>query len=268
VGDIDLIFHPQFIKNAKELANPREVHYFQYGFLSREESLKDQDFDVYEVDFKGNDEVTGTTLFPTKVLMSVNGYDEFYHGWGAEDTDIHIRLKQTGLSVVFQDLEILVKHQWHPKAYRSKNSSNPFHSALERINHSYMNLTDQSNRSKVNLQNEWGKLPLETDCQELLHNTPDYKFVLDTEEIKLSALLNQLANFRNELIEISIKDVFLKEKLKQSIKRFLGKKSKTYLDLEVINDRILEKIVSSYRSNSYKYSFERDKGIINLKIKF
>ncbi len=268
VGDIDLIFHPDFIKNGKELANPREVHYFQYGFLSPEESLKEQDFDAYKVDFKGSDEVTGTTLFPTEALMSVNGYDEFYHGWGAEDTDIHIRIKNVGLSVIFQDSEILVKHQWHPKAYRSKNSSNPFHSALERINHSYMNLTDQSKRSKVNIENEWGKLPLETDYEELLQNTSDYKFVLDTEEIKLSAVLMQLRNFENEIIEISINEIFLKERLKQKVKRLLGKKSKNYLDLQVINDRILEEIVFSYRNNSYQYSFQREKGIIQLKIKF
>jgi len=268
VGDIDLIFHPNFIKNAKKMSNPREVHYFQYGFLSFDESLKEQDFDAYEVDFKGNDEVTGTTLFPVEVLKSVNGYDEFYHGWGAEDTDIHIRLKQAGLSVIFQDSEILVKHQWHPKAYRSKNSSNPFHSVLERINHSYMTLTDHSKRSKVNIQNEWGKLPLETDYQELLQNAPDHKFVLDTEEIKLSAILIQLGNFQNEIVEITIKEVFLKEKLKQNVKRLLGKKSKNYLDLEVINDRILEEIISSYRNNSYQYSFQREKGVIQLKIKF
>lgn len=268
VGDIDLIFHPDFIKIGKELANPREVHYFQYGFLSLEESLKEQDFDAYKVDFKGSDEVTGTTLFPTEALMSLNGYDEFYHGWGAEDTDIHIRIKNAGLSVIFQDSEILVKHQWHPKAYRSENSSNPFHSALERINHSYMNLTDQSKRLKVNIKNEWGKLPLETDYQELLQNKPDYKFVLDTEEIKLSAVLMQLGNFMNEIVEITIKEVSLKAKFKEGLKKKLGKKSKTYLDLQVINNRILEEIVSIYRNNSYQYSFQRKKDEIKLKIKF
>lgn len=266
VGDIDLIFHPNFIKNGKELANPKEIHYFQYHFLSPEESLKEKDFDAYQIDFKGNDEITGTTLFPTEVLMSVNGYDEYYHGWGAEDTDIHIRLKNAGLSVIFQDSETLIKHQWHPKAYRSKNSTNPFHSTLERINQSYMSLTEQSKRLKINIQSEWGKLPLETDYQKI-NNTADHKFILDTEEVKLSAVLKQLRNFENEIIEITIKKVFLKESLKQSLKKLLGKKSKTYLDLQVINDRILEEIVSSYRNNSYQYSFQRERGKIQLKIK-
>lgn len=268
VGDIDLIFHPDFIKKGKKMANSKEVHYFQYGFLSPEESLKEQNFDAYKVDFKGNDEVTGTTLFPTEVLMSVNGYDEFYHGWGAEDTDIHIRIKNAGLSVIFQDSEILVKHQWHPKAYRSKNSSNPFHSALERINHSYMNLTEQSKRSKVNIHNKWGEISLEVDYQELLNNEPDHKFILDTEDIKLSAVLMQFGNFENEIIEIIIKKVFLKERFKQIVKRLLGKKNKTYLDLQVVNNRILEKIVSSHRNNLYQYFLERKKGIIRFKIKF
>lgn len=268
VGDIDLMFHPDFIQIAKELANPNEVHYFQYGFLSLKESLKEKEFDAFEVDFKGSNEVTGTTLFPTELLKSVNGYDEFYHGWGAEDTDIHLRLQHIGFSIIFNDAKILLKHQWHPKIYRSKNSNNPFHSSLERINQSYMHFSNQSRRSKVNIHSEWGILPLESDRQKILNEVTDHKFVLDSEDIKLSAVLKQLQNFTNETVEIIIRSVTIKERLKQSIKKFLGKKSKTYLDLQTVNDRILEEIVLLYRNKPYSYSFQRKNSLIQLKIKF
>src|SRR6218665_824554 len=150
VGDVDLIFAPDFVSIATTLAKSNEVHYFQYGFLSKEESLINKKYYDYFVDFKGSDEVTGTTMFPSTVLKSVNGYDEFYHGWGAEDTDVHIRMKNLGLNVNFYDKKILIRHQLHPKQYRSKSSPHPFHSLLERINHSYMVLTNKTRRTIVN----------------------------------------------------------------------------------------------------------------------
>ena len=84
--------------------------------------------------------------FPTASLQKVNGFDEFYQGWGAEDTDAQIRMKNLGLEVVFYDREILVKHQWHPKVYRSKDSTHPYHSNLERINHAYMVQTETTKK--------------------------------------------------------------------------------------------------------------------------
>ena len=150
VGDIDLMFAPDFIKIAKSKAS-QNVLYFKCGFLSKEQSLLEMDFADYQVDFYGSEDVTGVALFPTDILKSVNGYDEFYHGWGAEDTDIHIRLKNIGLKIEFYNEHALVKHQWHPKAYRSKNSSAPFHSKLERINHKYMMMTQENKRTKANL---------------------------------------------------------------------------------------------------------------------
>lgn len=268
VGDIDLMFHPDFIQTAKKIAHPSEIHYFKYGFLSPKESLTEKDFENYQVDFAGNEEVTGTTLFPTAALMSVNGYDEFYHGWGAEDTDIHLRLKNKGFKIIFHGEKIVVKHQWHPKAYRSKKSSHPFHSTLERINQEYMNFTDYSLRSKINIHNDWGIVPLESDYKKLDSSGADYQFDLDQQENKFLALLMQMGNFENEIVEITIKQVEKVEKIKQSIKKQLGKKSKKYLDLQTINDKILELIISSYRNNPYQYSFHKEKGEIKLKIKF
>lgn len=268
VGDIDLMFHPDFIKIAKGLANPKEIHYFQYGFLTKEETLQDKDFISCKVDFAGNEGVTGTTLFPTEVLMQLHGYDEFYHGWGAEDTDIHIRFKNLGFPVFFHDEKILVKHQWHPKAYRSTKSTNPFHSTLEKINQSYMQFTDQSKRTKVNIQKEWGREPFEGDYVSLLKNVSDHKFEVIADEISITALLMQLRNFENEIVEVIIKEISIKERFKQNLKKILRKKYRNYLDFQVINDKILEEIISFYSNHAYIYSFDQEKKIIQLKIKF
>jgi glycosyltransferase involved in cell wall biosynthesis len=267
VGDIDLIFHPHFMEMAGQLALKDKVTYFQYGFMSKEESLLSKNFVDFKVDFLGNDEVTGMTLFATHKLKEVNGYDEFYHGWGAEDTDIHLRLVNSGEKLNFYDTDVLVKHQWHPKEYRSKESKNPFHSKLERINHSYMQSTDITKRTKVNLNSEWGKIPLASDYQKLL-NEPDYTIEIHSIDVKVTALLAQLKNFESELVRVVIKEVSLQEKMKQRLKKSLGKKSYCYWSMEDINSRFLEEIIVNYRNLPYHYTFDRQKGKILLLIQF
>jgi len=268
VGDIDLIFHSDFINIAKGLANSKEIHYFQYGFLSKSEAAQDKDFNSYEVDFKGNEGVTGTTLFPKEFLMEINGYDEFYHGWGAEDTDVHIRFKNSGFPVIFHNERILVKHQWHPKAYRSNKSNNPFHSTLEKVNNSYMHFTSQSKRSKVNIHREWGMQPLDIDYRILMKNVSDHSFEVTCDDTSITAMLMQFRNFENEIVEILIKEISIKEKFKQFLKKIFRKKYKNYLDLQVINNKILEEVISFYPNHPYIYSFDREKNIIKFKIKF
>jgi hypothetical protein len=46
--------------------------------MSKRNRLLNKNSLVFKVDFLGNDEVTGTTLFATHKLKEVNGYDEFY----------------------------------------------------------------------------------------------------------------------------------------------------------------------------------------------
>lgn len=268
VGDIDLLFHPDFMKILKsEISDLKsnKIIYFKYGFISEKESLLDKDFGDYELYIHGNEEITGTTLFLTDKLLEVNGFDEFYHGWGAEDTDIHIRLKQQGLNIEFYDKEILVKHQWHPKAYRSKLSTSPYHSNLERINHSYMNMTKSYKRIKANLDFECGKVPTAKEYSEL-SRLPDHSIKINPIDLDFSSLLAQLQNFKKELVKIEIRDVNFKEKTKQVLKRILNKKFSNYLQMENVNNLLLEEIIKNYRNQPYIYNFDRNKGLINMTI--
>tara|TARA_R110002124_G_scaffold287089_1_gene470318 strand:+ start:94385 stop:95452 length:1068 start_codon:yes stop_codon:yes gene_type:complete len=266
VGDIDLIFHPDFIKIALEKASD-EVLYFQYGFLSESESLQKKHFDEYEIDFLGTADVTGTTLFPTEKLKEVNGYDEFYHGWGAEDTDIHIRLRNLGLKVNFYDTEALVKHQWHPKAYRSKSSTKPFHSTLERINNRYMLLSESTKRTKVNLDDQWGKLPNAAEYEKL-KKAVDHELRLEPIDLEIASVLAQLKNFSNTVVSITIGDANFQKKKAQDIKKILKKKHFTILSMEAVNNLLLEEIIKNYRNVPYSYNFNRQTKVINLTLVF
>ena len=264
VGDIDLVYSSVFIQEAKRLARMDEVHYFQYGFLSREESSKNKDFESYHVHFKGTEEVTGTTLFPTSILKSVNGYDEFYHGWGAEDTDVHNRLKNFGLNVFFYDEEILVKHQWHPKVYRSKRSKYPFHSNLEQINHAYMLFSLQSKITIVNQNLEWGVLPKMN--QNKILNSPNHFISIKPIPSKINSVIAQITNFNNQVIDISVSDFSSLDKMKNTVQKFMGRKYKSIYKLEKVNNMLLEAIIKQFRNAPYFYIFNREKKFIQLRI--
>ena len=266
VGDIDLIFSPNFIQKCYDLMTFDEVHYFQYGFLSQTESLLNKEFKDYKVDFKGNDEVTGTTIFPTNALKELNGYDEFYHGWGAEDTDIHIRVKNAGLKVLFYDQEILIKHQWHPKIYRSKESQHPFQSQLERINHDYMHQTLQSKRMVVSHKLGFGKEPILSEYEKL-DQKADFNFDINNSQIALEALLAQMANFSCKTVQITITKASFYVLLKSKTKQLLGKKYVPYLSMESVNNSVLLEIIKIYRNNPYRYTFDRQKNIVTLMIR-
>lgn len=266
VGDIDLIFHPNFVQILNDKASDK-VLYFQYGFLSKQESSETKEFQDYKIDFLGSDEVTGTTLFPTDILKKVNGYDEFYHGWGAEDTDIHLRLKNFGLAVEFYNEEVLVKHQWHPKAYRSKLSSKPFHSKLERINHNYMMLSEKNKRIYANLNMDWGLMPIKEAYSKLLLK-PDLDISISNNELQFNALLAQFKNFTNEVVKIKIIKASFNENSIQQLKKILNKKHISFVSMESLNNQLLETIIKNYRNLPYNYNFDRKASEINLTICF
>ena len=266
VGDIDLIFAPTYIEKALELRKPNEVHYFQYGFLSQKESCKNKSYDTFKIDFKGTDEVTGNTLFPTSALKTIQGYDEFYHGWGAEDTDVHIRMKNAGYSIFFYNKEILVKHQWHPKVYRSKFSTHPFHSELERINHAYMLLSKNTNRTTVNQNVDWGIIPKLEDYEKL--NTAKHLINLKPSTIEVNAILAQMANFKKEVITIEISDFSFFYKVKNYIKKLLGEKYLPLYSMSRVNNMVLETVIKQFRNNPYSYHFDRKRKCIQLTMYF
>ncbi len=266
VGDIDLIFHPDYIYTLKQLADPTKVHYFQYGFLDALETNQDKPFKDYSIDFIGSKDVTGNTMFPISSLKDVNGFDEFYQGWGAEDTDAQIRMKHKGLEICFYDKDILVKHQWHQKVYRSKTSIHPFHSGLERINHRYLEQTILLKRTAVNTTMDWGKTTNTTDYIAL--QNPNKVIEIQNSAIDLSALLGQLQQDDSCILTIKVSQFSMKEHYKNIIKKVLGKKHTEIIPMEHINNRLLEEIIKSHRNQPYHYTFNRQKNKIELVINF
>ncbi len=265
VGDIDMIYHSNFIEILNKLENESDAIYFQVGFLSEEESKKNKAFDDYEINFKSTHEATGMTLYTTKSLKAINGYDEFYNGWGSEDTDVHIRLINAKKQVKFYDENILMLHQWHPKTYRSKDSKAPFHSHLESINQKYLEYTEAAKKVKANTTSHWGYYNQE--AYEALKNV-DLKFSVSNELSDVKGFLNNvLLNVKEKTILVSIKNHEAYKSIRQIAKKTLGKKVRTFMTMQDINDLILEFIIVNCRNCPYQFEFNSNLQEISLTIK-
>ncbi|WP_397303657.1 glycosyltransferase family 2 protein [Nonlabens ulvanivorans] len=265
VCDMDMIWCPEFLEKEMSSLSMDASVYFTVGIMTQEESAKEKDFENYDIKFKTDDEATGITIFPTEQLKSINGFDEFYHGWGSEDTDAHMRMRNAGYDVRFRESELYFKHQWHGKAYRSKESKLPYHSHLERINHSYFTLNKTSNKVKANKQLKWGKV-CDIDAYSEL-NDPKLSLEQYATEEAVQGIIHFLHGTDVEgVIKIEVKEHPQSKSVKSIIKKATGKKTPRFMSIETVNEVLLEAIIMNHRDCAYNYGYDRIKEKIHLSI--
>jgi glycosyltransferase involved in cell wall biosynthesis len=263
VCDMDMIWHPEFLKTQLSTFSAAASVYYTVGIMTQEESVLEKEFIDYDIKFETDDEATGISIFPTDQLMFINGFDEFYHGWGSEDTDVHMRLQNAGYKVTFYNREVHFKHQWHAKSYRSKKSPLPFHPLLERINHRYFLWNQNFKKIKANHNRQWG---VSCDPQE-------YRELESPMEcIKLYATREDIQGFtyfvgaldRSVVLELKVSPSPDATSLKTTVKKVAGKKTAHFISMEQANEILLESLVKSHRNCPYSYSFDREKQLIHL----
>lgn len=264
VGDIDMMYHPNFVDTLYKLNKIHQVIYFQVGFLTEKESILNKEFDAYRIKFKSNKEATGMTLFNTKLLKSISGYDEFYHGWGGEDTDVHVRLQKANITVAYYDDNIMLLHQWHPKMYRSKDSLEPYHYNLELINHKYLEYVKQSNISLANSGFKWGYY---NDTAHHNLKIPDEKFSITNELADVKGFINNtILNKKDTVILLVIQKHLQYNTINQYVKKLLNKKVKTFIPMQDVNNILLEVIITNFRNSEYEYTYNISSAKITLVI--
>jgi glycosyltransferase involved in cell wall biosynthesis len=246
VCDMDMLWHPEFLE--KQFANLPKDHavYFNVGIMTQQESALQKSFDDYSVKFQTNEEATGISLFPTAMLQSINGFDEFYHGWGSEDTDVHVRLKNAGHEVRFCESELFFKHQWHKKAYRTVSSGYPYHTKQERVNMEYLKQVVLSKRILANFRFEKG-LYINNEVKTPQINIQTYAF----QEAVVAALSTMLEYPNSYVLTIHAKKP---THLKQRVKHLLKGNRDTPLNIKLVNDLVLSWIINNARNCSYRYS--------------
>jgi glycosyltransferase involved in cell wall biosynthesis len=267
IADVDMIFHPQFTSVLQQKISPNKASYFKVGYLSEEESKKELLFEEYKIKFYSNEEATGMTFFPTDVLKNRGGYDEFFHFWGSEDTDIHNRLKKAGCEVEYYKDKIFLLHQWH-KNYRNRetkklNTELQLKGIVE-INNLHL-LKNSENKEQIETSNEWGKVLSKEDFDEL--ESIKTKVLSNEKDVIDYFLYQELPFLHQEIIGVRIKEGPFRNSFKYKIKRLLGKKVPQFYSLKEINDKLLLHIVSFYHQFPYSYKVSDDLKNIEFKIK-
>jgi hypothetical protein len=195
-------------------------------------------------------------------LRTINGFDEFYHGWGSEDTDAHVRLINSGHEVSFQEGSCYFLHQWHPKAYRSRNSQEPYCQGLEQTNAGYLRQTRELRKVKANVNTSWGVMPKPLDINDF-----DYELSITNKAYEVRAFMQQLLDLEsNTSLMITIYQDPKYKSIKDGVKKILGKKTISFITLEEANDIILNTLIGTLRNSTYHFHFDAQLQQITLRI--
>lgn len=268
IADVDMIFHADFIQVLNEKSALNKVTYFQVGFLSQVQSTEIVDFKSHKTNFLTNKEATGMSLFPVDKLKLIAGYDEFFHCWGAEDTEIHNRLRKIGCEIDFYDKEVLLLHQWH-KNYRA-NETKMLNKQLQlsgivEINHQHLVYNLDNEIVKAN-DETWGKVISDEEFLELESFNKE-TIICNKKELINHFLYVELPQFKNGFLSVRFVEDDFQNTLKYKVKKIMGKKTPHYYSLKEINDELLLHIISFYHQYPYTFKINDDLKSINFKIK-
>lgn len=268
VADVDIIFHSGFIEKASALQEKDKSFYFQVGFTTEKDDISQISEETFSDFRKSTAEATGLSMFPVEVLKKLRGFDEFYHFWGAEDTDIHARLKNAGYKIQIFEEQVLLLHQWH-KSYRASESKKLGKdlqvAGIVQLNHQYLNLGIKQKKTSVN-KNSWGSILSETDFLQLEAQPVDLK--LTNEKAKIRAFIfGELPNLKNRIVKLRIEKSAFDGSGKYCLKKLFGKKVPEFYSLKEINDLLLLQVISFYRDKPYTYKIGADLKSIEFAIK-
>lgn len=125
--DIDLMVEPDFLERLalKDFDKIYTIHRCLY--LPEESNrLNYKDSKILS---QAKHAYVGLGIVKTEVLHRINGFNEFFQVWGAEDDDIFRRIEAQGLERVYVNSdEAVVYHQWH--ATLAPNLPNMWYTSL------------------------------------------------------------------------------------------------------------------------------------------
>jgi hypothetical protein len=187
ISDIDIIYHPDFLKSIAALN--LENAFYTFSCYNLPEGFDNLQLRITENETRFHEyNGMGLSLIGRKHFSKVCGYDEFFIVWGAEDDDLTIRLSQIQLERKHISLsDTPIYHQWHPTHAPFK----PTAWYLLMVNYLF------SEKQAPVLNNEWGKYFS-------LNDRPVLKYIDDksyNKKVKLDCWPDQTLIFFNPIID-------------------------------------------------------------------
>lgn len=267
-ADVDMIFRSDFVAQLQELKNSSKAYYFKVGFLSKAETAIMKKFEKYSIAFSSGIGAQGLSLFPLEAIKKVNGFDEFFHFWGAEDEDIHNRMRNAGFETIFHDTEVLMLHQWH-SSYRASEVKS-LNEDLQLTNVSRLNqqhlLENKNKKWRLINTDQYGKGVSKMEFEALQKHTKCSVIINKNESVDYF-LFNVLPNFKDGILNVEFREDDFQNSTKYWVKKVLGKTVPKYYSLKEINDQLLIHIIAFYAKYPYTFSVNLDLRSIVFKIK-
>jgi glycosyltransferase involved in cell wall biosynthesis len=258
-ADVDILFKVNFIETVLEHAQPQSFSLFSIGYLSQQETQKQQlqlNLNSVKVSFEG--ETFGIGLFSKADLTNIRGLDEFFHFYGSEDEDLNLRLTLSGVKNN-SIKDVLLYHQWHPRYPKKKDNQLtmlPRLNNILRLNQRHYLLHKEQQTTTVNTDN-WGICYTEEDA--LLLNNPQVIRQIPNIKSHVDHFFGEELNgYKNKIVSVVITEDPYYESLKYQLKKLLGKQSQPFMTMKAVNDLILQKILYHYYNYNYAYSISED----------
>jgi hypothetical protein len=103
------------------------LHFFSKGLLRRINAIRWIKLSEYLAPRYKKDKVLGlgcNMSFWKEDFICINGYDEFFEGWGGEDYDFASRMMNSGVTRFYLKFSGIVYHLWHNDFYMQNKKKN------------------------------------------------------------------------------------------------------------------------------------------------
>lgn len=260
IADIDLVFHPQTSVLWDKLNSPDKFFLFQLGYLDKVESeMLSNDYKFQDLKPERFGEVNGMILTSRESLLKVNGLDEFFHFYGAEDEDLFARLENAGYKKV-QRKEEYFYHNWHQSFSGSEDkllTGNPRVKYIMRINQRHFQRNRDRGIIKPPRKGKLGSF-IAPERSNALKN-PDIKLEIPNILARVEYFLREeLPSRKEEVVRVKFFEDEFYTSLKHRLKKGLGKQTQPYISMKEVNDMVLKEILYNYRDHNYSFRIKED----------
>lgn len=268
IADIDLIFHPNACQLLKEIADSKKYFLFKLGYLGRHECINLQgEYNFNDLKPSKYGEVNGMILTSRESLIAINGLDEFFHFYGAEDEDLFSRLETAGYHRMYRD-ESYFYHQWHQSFPGSEDkllTGNPRMKNIMRINQRHFKFNQDLRTVRPLKQAEMGQFINEEISLRL--KSPTLNFHIPNIQAYVEHFLREeLPYHKGQIIKVIFSEDSYSTSVKHFIKKRLGKQTQAYISMKEVNDMVLKEILYNYRDHNYWYKVENDLKNIDFRL--
>lgn len=269
IADVDLVFHPKSNSLFRKLANPKNFFLFSLNYLDKKESSKlNTVYNFEKLKPARTGKVNGMLLAPKEAFIEINGFDEFFHFYGAEDEDIFARLENAGYHKERNNHHYFY-HNWHPSFSGSEDellTGNPRIKNIMRINERHY--LRNRERKIIKPRGQKGMAEMIENRRFVSLEQPSRTFEIANVSAHVEHFLGEeLSSYKGEVVKVEFFEDDYFNSIKYFLKKKMGRQTQPYISMKQVNDMLLKEIFFKYRDYNYFFKVAEDLKTITFCIK-